>query len=208
MMEMRGNVKNYTIELNVEEIARALWLEPLQVKKEFRDGRVTSRFSEYWAGKLYGFEKEENPNKTGYDGTIDTCSPLIGKVPVGVRSLTGSGIKFQLSKHIGSGRKCVKENLLDSLSLIEFEIVVDITEIPKVLFVPVKSSTLIKLCVEDVLTCNGFNKKKFYSFIDVKEIEFIDIYNLQDVDDGFHHRMKSIKQYFETAIANVRRVNN
>ena len=135
-------------------------LKPDQVLKEFTDGRVISRFSEHWAAVLFEFEKSKNTNEKSTDGKI--VHPLLGSIRIGVRSLTNSGIKFQDSKYIGSGRKCDDEALIESISKIDFEIVVDIIDFPQIYFVPINSKDLMDAFEAGKLTCNGLRRRLFY----------------------------------------------
>jgi len=97
----------YNLSFNPKKIGDALCITENQVRDEFSDGRVISRFSEYWASRLYNFQKCKSSNEAGYDGTITL---KLTKIKVGVRSLTKSGIKFQQSKYIGSGRNVINNH--------------------------------------------------------------------------------------------------
>ena len=79
--------------------------------------------------------------------------------------MTNSGIRFQQSKYIGSGRTCNKELLLKSLDDVDFIIIVDIINFPQIKFIPVPSSTIIGLINNDSLTHNGYRENSFYSNI-------------------------------------------
>ena len=117
------------LKLDVNNLAKSLGISEEAVVKEFTDGRVISRFAEHWAARLYNFDKAVNSNQKGYDGVFIT--PLVN-LRIGVRSLTKSGIKFQDSKYIGSGRNCNTENLIESVNSFDVEIVVDIIEFPDI----------------------------------------------------------------------------
>lgn len=169
----------YKIKFDVDKIADALCITSDQAIKEFRDGRVISRFSEYWAGKIYDFKKEDNTNNEGYDGIVEI--PLLGKFYVGVRSLTKSGIRFQKSKFMGSGRHCNINNLIESIQDIDFEIVVDILDFPCIIMSPVDKDKLLYLINNGELTMSGFNRKQFYKKIfgvtvDKLNLEYYDLY--------------------------------
>lgn len=153
----------YMICLNKEKIAASLGLTVEQVIKEFKDARVISRFSEYWAGKLYDYEKIENSNNASYDGIIK--NKLIGNIYISIKTLTNSGIRFQQSKYVGSGRSCDKKKLLDSFMGVDFVIVTDIINFPIIKFIPVKTDILIGLVKKDLLSCNGYKGNKFYKII-------------------------------------------
>lgn len=158
-----SNIPNFKLVLDMESIAKVLWIPKEAALVEFSDGRVISRFSEHWAKRLYDLDKCENTNTAGYD--LYLRHTLFGLKTVAVRSLTNSGIKFQDSKYIGSGRKCEDEDLLRSLEGVTYEIVVDITECPEFHLLPVDGATLIKAFYDKNLTCSGWNKKTFYRTI-------------------------------------------
>lgn len=173
---------NFKIVFDPQRIADALWIDRPQAEKEFKDGRVVSRFSEYWTEKLYGFKKSDNSNTAMYDGYI--LNPLLGKIYVSVRSLTKSGIKFQQSKFIGSGRKCSKIDLLESMQGIDFEIVVDITDFPCVVMSVVRAEKLTTMIRRDELNPAGLNrsnyyKKMFHTTVDSLNVKTIDPYSAQ-----------------------------
>jgi len=175
------------IKINIDLVSKALHIPEEAVIKEFRDGRVTSRFSEYWAAELYNFKKNNNTNKAAYDGTIE--HPLLGSFCIGVRSLTKSGIKFQQSKYIGSGRKCTQKDLLLSLTNIDFELIIDIIDFPIIYFIPVDGNILINLIKEKKLTPSGYNRQNFYKFIFNCPIEKLNIENV-----NLNHNNNSFKR--------------
>jgi len=151
---------NFKIIFDSKKIAESLWITDQQALKEFKDGRVISRFSEYWTGKLYHFVKSINTNSAGFDGTIS--HPLFDQLFIGVRSLTKAGIKFQQSKFIGSGRRCNQSDLIQSVYYIDFEIVVDIIDFPCVIFSVVHADKLIRLINQGDLTSSGLNRQNYY----------------------------------------------
>lgn len=156
----RSSPKFYRIHFSPELMAQALWLAPHQVTREFRDGRVISRFSEYWAARLYDFEKSSNANQKGHDGVIR--SPLLGELRVCIRSLTSAGIRFQRSGNIGSGRTCTRQALVDALSDIAYVIAVDITQFPVIHTLPTPASRLLALVEAGKLTPSGMSRIRFY----------------------------------------------
>lgn len=151
---------NFKLVFDPERIATALWITTPQALKEFQDGRVVSRFSEYWTEKLYGFKKSDNTNTAMYDGIIS--NPLIGDMFISVRSLTKTGIKFQQSKFIGSGRSCSISDLKSSLISIDFEIVVDIIDFPTVILSVVSSDRLLQLVDAGKVTPSGLKRDQYY----------------------------------------------
>lgn len=173
---------NYKLILNIEKIAKALWIPKEHAIHEFRDGRVISRFSEHWASKLYDFKKCDNSNEEGYDGFIE--HKLLGKTKIGVRSLTKHGIKFQKSSDIGSGRDCDTEKLIKAIESVDFEIVIDITKSPTIILVPVKAVVLIDMIKNELLKCTGLSKNKFYKLI----------FGINSTDDLYFNKIITLKQ--------------
>lgn len=160
---MKYTPPNFKLVFDPRKIADALWITYDQAEKEFKDGRVVSRFSEYWTAKLYGFEKSDCSNTAGYDGTIN--NPLIGLLHIGVRSLTKAGIKFQQSRFVGSGRSCTHHDLVDSVRCMDFEIVVDIVDFPCVLLSTVSADKMLSMIEHQELTPSGFSRIKYYSHV-------------------------------------------
>jgi hypothetical protein len=188
--------------MNVNNIAQSLGLTDEQVMKEFKDARVISRFSEYWAGRMYDYIKVDNTNNASYDGIIQ--NKLLGDIKVSIKSLTKSGVHFQQSKFIGSGRICTNENLLQSLRDINFVIVVDIINFPSIKFIPISSEILINLVNQKLLSCNGYNENKFYKTIfntnseDIKFIEF----NIYDKKQSINIYQSNIKDNVKIKVEN------
>jgi len=152
-----------TITFDIQKISESLLITSENVCTIFSDGRSCSRFNEDWASKLYTFEKCESSNNYGFDGWF--FHPLLGKQSVSIRSLTKSGVKFQLSKYIGSGRKCDVEDLIKSLRACDFEIVVDICQFPVVQFCPVTSHELLEFVKNGKLGIGGWRQKQFYNLL-------------------------------------------
>lgn len=144
-------------------IAAALNISTEIVQKEFRDARVTSRFSEHWGAKLYDFAKHLNTNQAGSDGAVGVGE--LGTVDVSVKCLTRAGVKFQKSKFVGSGRKCTPANLMESLAETSKVLVVDIRDFPTVCFVPVDTKDLMAAASAGLLTPSGWNEVKFYGWL-------------------------------------------
>lgn len=140
-------------------MARALRISADAVTKEFRDGRVASRFAEHWVAELYAVNKVANANEAGYDAVLE--GP-VGDWRVSVKSLTKSGVKFQHSRYIGSGRSCSAADLEESIRDVDFVIVVDIREFPVVRTIPVAQETLLRLVDEGLLRPTGLSPEQFY----------------------------------------------
>jgi hypothetical protein len=174
------------IVLNPKMISVAVWVSENDANDTFSDGRVASRFTEKWASRIYNLIMSKNTNNPGSDADIQTGNILLGNIPVGVRSLSKAGIKFQQSKFIGSGRTCTIDNLIESIKAVEIEIVVDIADAPKIKFIPIYSKILLKMISDGVLTPNGLTRNKFYTVLfgrqlDDDDFDIVPIYE-QDVE--------------------------
>jgi len=154
-------VKSFTFD--AAAIAAALNISTEIVQKEFRDARVTSRFSEHWGAKLYDFAKHLNTNRAGTDGAVDVGE--LGAMEVSVKCLTRGGVKFQKSKYVGSGRKCTPADLLTSLAETSKVLVVDIRDFPTVCFVPVDTKDLMAAASAGLLTPSGWSDSKFFGWL-------------------------------------------
>ncbi len=148
--------------LNPTLAGPSLGMTPEAIVREFTDGRVVSRPSEYWAAQIYGLTKEQNNNTEGHD-----CLVLYEggtRVKFGVRSLTpGGGIKFQKSKFIGSSRTCSDADLYESLGNVDWELVVDICDSPEFFIIPVRTEELMQHFRNGTLTKSGWKRDDFYN---------------------------------------------
>ena len=157
------NLEVKVLNFNPKSISEALHIPEEAVLREFTDGRVISRFSEYWGAKLYNFEKYSNSNHKDTDGAIHTES--LGDIGVSIKTLTKAGIRFQNSKNVGSGRKCSPEDLLDAILSAPRILIVDVVEFPKVSFVMLTSQTIGKWVYQKSLGINGLKREKFYELL-------------------------------------------
>jgi hypothetical protein len=160
-------MRKFKKDFDITAIASSLEISTDAVLKEFKDGRVISRFTEHWCAELYNFVKNDSSDAEGFDGFIPSTGGL-GNQKIAVRTLTARGIKFQQSKYIGSGRQCTQDNLIESLQKADYELVVDCTDFPIVLFIPIKTSDLIILAMKDgkkgvkILNPRGLSASDFY----------------------------------------------
>ena len=199
---MKKTLPIHRLCFNVPLLSAALNLEDFQIIESFKDGRVSSRFSEYWAGSLYGFEKCVNSNKPKYDGNV--VHPLVENMElnVSVRSLTDK-VVFQQSKYIGGGRKCNLDDLKSSVMHIDFVIVVDIFPFPTITFLPIKSKTLLDAIDEGKLGVGGKTRNTFYKMFFNCHPQDIKIDKLTSINTR-----KGFKKYIEiekaTAIPQIK----
>lgn len=144
-------------------LSEALKLPVEAVITAFQDGRGAWPFSELWGERLYEFVKHSNSNNPVSDGVVALAQ--LRDVSISVKALTRSGIKFQQSKFVGSGRSSTKEGLLSSLEACDRVVVVDITGFPEVLFIPIEATRLLSAAHRDVLTVNGWSKDRLYDWL-------------------------------------------
>lgn len=145
------------------DIGQALKVSPDDVIRKFRDGRVASWFAEIWGEQLFRYKTHASSNHPGSDGLIDLG--VIGDYEVSVRCLTRSGIKFQKSSQMGSGRSATQGDLEAALRSVERVVVVDIRNFPMVFFLSIDSKWLLQLCQEGCLTTAGLSSEGFYRLL-------------------------------------------
>lgn len=164
----RLHCTKHILTLDVPALAQALWVTEEAVLEEFRDGRVASRWAEWWGDRLSELTKSTNTNEPGYDlsGTYANAD-----IAVSNKTLTPSGVKFQKSVYVGSGRSCSQDDLIRSLLEAELYQIVDITSIPDVALTTVASRLLVAKARETLpngrfaLTPSGWNAAQFYAFL-------------------------------------------
>jgi hypothetical protein len=149
--------------LSVDEISKALKVAPGDVISKFRDGRVTSWFAEIWGERVFKYTKHPNSNYPGSDGSIDLGA--IGPFKVSVRSLTNSGIKFQKSANIGSGRSATQHDVYNAVAGVELVVVVDIRNFPDLTFIPIDSKWLMTKAHNGILTPRGLTAARLYNLL-------------------------------------------
>ena len=148
----------YSFTININLLAEALLMPEQDCVDEFRDGRVASRFTEHWAARIFGFKRHrrDHPGSDGY-----YVLPEGDEIRGAVRTLTESGIKFQDSKYIGSGRSCSQQDLTRSIRNTDMWIVFDIRNFPIVEPIKVRTSILEYWIEQGDLTTAGLSAVKF-----------------------------------------------
>lgn len=152
----------YSLDFDIDSLASALHISKQAALEEFQDGRVAARFAEHWASHLFHFIKHPS-NYPRSDGKIKTNG--IGDIEISVKTLTHNGVKFQRSKHVGMGRTCTKDDLINSLSDVDRFCIVDITTFPNVKIILISSQIIMGWVVNNQLTPSGISKTKFYDLI-------------------------------------------
>ena len=150
-------------ELSLEPICDALGISRDEALEKFRDPRITSWFAEIWGERLFGYRKHLNPNHPGSDGAI--ALGAIGRFDISVRCFNRGAIKFQKSKHIGSGRSASAEDLVAAVESVERVVVVDLREFPRLRFFPIDSKALLRLIRLGRLTVRGITPGRFDSWV-------------------------------------------
>lgn len=159
---MAERVPIYEFELDLGEVAHALWVSEEDALKGLADGRVASRWAEHWGARVGKIVKSTNTNEKGFDlsATVADIS-----IQVSNKCLSNSGVKFQQSRFVGSGRSCTTDDLLASLESTDLVQVVDITGLPKIRLVTVRARDLRKEVKGGRLTPSGWRRASFYDFL-------------------------------------------
>lgn len=89
----------------------------------------------------------------------------LGRFEISVRSFNTNSIKFQKSRHIGSGRKATQEDLIAAIEEVERIVVVDLRGFPVLRFVPLDSKLLLRLIRQGRLTASGITPKRFDTWL-------------------------------------------
>lgn len=148
-----------SIVIDAAALADALTITEAQVKEAFRDGRVSSRFAEYWAATMYSLVLYPNKNHPSSDGYYSL--PDRSKIEVSIRTLTARGIRFQDSKFIGVGRSCSLDDLKASIRRTDQWIIINVANFPTVEGYKVKCSTLEHWIDAGELTPGGLSYDGF-----------------------------------------------
>lgn len=145
--------------LNLGQIARALRIAQTDAIEKFKDPRITSWFAEIWGETLFGYRRHASSNHPGSDAKLALGS--IGRFDISVRCFNKHNIKFQKSKHIGSGRKASANDLIQSVEEVERIVIVDLRKFPLLSFYPIDSKAILQLIRTGNLTTTGLTPKKF-----------------------------------------------
>jgi hypothetical protein len=149
----------YSITIDAAALAGALQITEEQTIAAFRDGRVSSRFAEYWAASMFGLVLYENKNHRSSDGYYQL--PDRSKIEVSIRTLTARGIKFQDSKFMGGGRSCSLDDLKASIRRTDQWRIINVANFPIVEGYAVKCSVLEHWIDAGELTPSGLSYDGF-----------------------------------------------
>jgi hypothetical protein len=158
----------YSITIDAAAVAEALQITEEQTIEGFRDGRVSSRFAEYWAASMFSLVLYTNKNHRSSDGYYTL--PDGSKIEVSIRTLTARGIRFQDSKFIGVGRSCSLDELKASIRRTDQWIVVNVATFPTVEGYKIKCSTLEHWIDAGELTTTGLSYARFAEQLNRDEI--------------------------------------
>lgn len=147
----------------MDELRTALKITQQDALAKFQDPRITSWFAEIWGERLFSYRKHVNPNHAGSDAKIDLGA--IGRFDISVRCFNKGTIKFQKSKHIGSGRSATMEDLILAIEDVERVVIVDLRQFPKLRFFPIDSKSLLRLIRHGKLTTSGISPARFDNWI-------------------------------------------
>jgi hypothetical protein len=144
----------YTMKIDTDTLSESLLISPDECMDAFSDGRVISRFSEYWVCKALGFTKHSNTNHKSSDAHCNGFE-------ISIRSLTKNGIRFQDSRFIGAGRTCSRQDLIDSVEATDRWAVCDINDFPYIHIYQLRSMTIRQWVTEGEVTPSGLTPSKF-----------------------------------------------
>lgn len=150
-------------ELSVPAIAAALGLTPDEVVRKFRDPRITSWFAEIWGERMFSYKTHSSSNHPGSDARVEMGA--LGRFEISVRSFNTNSIKFQKSRHIGSGRSATQDDLIAAIEEVERIVVVDLRRFPVLRFVPLDSKLLLRLIRQGKLTASGITPRRFDTWL-------------------------------------------
>jgi hypothetical protein len=171
---MREKLTIVQAELSLDEIRTALRISTGDALAKFRDPRITSWFAEIWGERLFGYKKHLNSNHPGSDARIDLGT--MGRFDISVRCFNKGSIKFQKSKHIGSGRHATQDDLYQAIESVERVVIVDLRQFPRLRFFPIDSKSLLRLIRLEKLTTSGITPNRFDAWIaDAFETRVVEI---------------------------------
>jgi len=154
----KPSLKVYEFQADAPAIAKALYIEEPEVVSAFRDGRVVSRFGEYWASKVYAYQRERSSNAPFSDGFLEGALGF----KISVKSLSAAGVKFQQSRDQGTQRSGTALSLRNAIRRSDRHLVVDCSEFPRLRMVAVPSNFLLQRANDDALTLSGWKPTRFY----------------------------------------------
>ena len=99
---------NLLIHLNVEKMAKAYGVSLADKLRKLTDGRMIGLWTEQWIANGFGLHRPPSLDTAKYD-LVDLENGSLYSVK------TAKKVKLQQSRYVGSGRKCTKQNIVDSL---------------------------------------------------------------------------------------------
>jgi hypothetical protein len=143
------------VTLDRASIAAALSLQPAEVDRLFRDGRIMSGFAEVWASHLFGFRPRANRNAR-ITGAV--AADLTHEVQVRVLV---EHIYFHPSGNQGKGREAKLDDVVAALERVETFVVVDVRCWPAMNFYPLDTKRLLAAVHSRQLGTGGWSAKRF-----------------------------------------------
>ena len=135
------------------------WIEQKRVSSLMKDGRTASPFIQETLQEMsIGYKNYEGQQK-GVDGQDANGT-------VEVRGLAKTGVKFQYSGDIGSGRSCDAEKLGGSLSRTDTYYISDLTDAPTIHVYRVPAYIVNNWFEEGNLTVSGLSHDKFMALVE------------------------------------------
>jgi hypothetical protein len=149
----------YSITIDIDALASALTIDRAKVIEAFQDGRVCSRFVELWAESRFGLIRHANSNHPSSDGYFMTADG--DNIQIAVRTLTRSGVRFQDSRFIGSGRSCSIDDLKASIRRSDKWFIFDIRFFPTITLLKLRCALLEQWIDSGELTPAGLSANNF-----------------------------------------------
>lgn len=152
-------MRKFEIEFPLSNLAAALGLTPGQTVEIYKDARACSPILE---------RRHANDLNLIFKGSNNPYVDLVNEqgLRYSLKCLGKSGVKFQASRYVGSGRKCSVDDLIASLTEADIFVISDITNFPKISVIEINSSDLIKAVNNGRLGTGGWSGKQFRSNID------------------------------------------
>lgn len=140
-----------------------------QTDSYLRDGRHASTLAEYMSENME-WQIQGCPAHfvayggcvKGTDGRLLTEDNRSGQASV--KTIAKTGIKFQMSKYVGSGRSCSRQDLLESIGFVNYYIVCDVTSSKGWTFYQVLADDLKKAVELYELDTDGWSQQQFLNW--------------------------------------------
>ena len=152
--------------IDVDKMASGVpGMTPQEITNIYRDGRAASFLLDRTGAKIYGL-KQAPMNAKGFDY-------VLGQFRGEFKCLTKGGVAFRRSKYTGVMRECDNEKVKESIARVEFYIIADVKEFPKVYFMKMTTGFVAQWHEKGYLgsETGQISWTKFYKVIGELQIE-------------------------------------